>query len=112
MFQIVVEVILSLKLNKKESKMETAKQEKNHTLRLAVGTDRTGFAEASLWTEDLETERIAEGLTKANAKHIVRCVNSHNELITALKSSLPVLKEQKQYFIVQQIEEALRKAGI
>jgi hypothetical protein len=57
--------------------------------------------------------------SEAKAAHIVKCVNMHDELVGALERAIVYMKEEfnniddtgEEFSIVEQIEQALKKAG-
>jgi len=57
---------------------------------------------------------ICAGIQQANAQHIVKCVNCHDELVTALEVSLSAINNPNgncSSIAKQTIQQALKKAG-
>jgi len=66
-----------------------------------IGQEDTGEAVCSMWGDKQEGE--------ANAAHIVKCVNMHDELVEALRKCGMLLEHGG--FDLEFIDSALKKAG-
>lgn len=63
------------------------------------------------------TNKYLEGKGEANAKHIVKCVNMHDELVRLLRATSEYLdsgdypENETQFKLFNDIEQALKSAG-
>ena len=88
---------------------------KKHTPTLSIGLESDNEQTQLINEHGQHVCYIELDPHKVTAKHIVRCVNSHDELVDLLKLTHDLLEgstvNKQQDFLLTEIEQALKKAG-